>query len=121
MKRLRERFDNVVGFDLSAPQPPPHECVRIAVDISSDDSVRDGMCMLREHHGTKIAAVVHLAACYNFDGQPSAKYDEITVNGTRRLLRGLHENFEVEQFIFTGTMLVHSPGVQTYATARCRV
>ena len=109
MKRLRERFDNVVGFDLSAPTPPPPECVRIAVDIASDDSVRDGLRRLREHHGRKIASVIHLAAYYDFLGEPSPKYDAITVEGTRRLLRGLREGFEVEQFIFSSTMLVHAP------------
>lgn len=109
MKRLRERFDNVVGFDLSAPEPPPPECVRIAVDIASSESVLDGLHMLREHHGQRIAAVVHLAAYYDFAGKPSTKYDEITVEGTRRLLRGLRDGFQVEQFIFSSTMLVHAP------------
>ena len=109
-RRLRERFDNVVGFDLKAPAPPPPRCVRIAVDVASDDSVRDGLRMLREHHGAKIAAVVHLAAYYDFLGEPSPKYDQITVEGTRRLMRGLREGFEVRQFIFASTMLVHSPG-----------
>lgn len=109
MKRLRERFDNVVGFDLSAPEPPPPECVRIAVDIASESSVRDGLRMLREHHGKKVASVVHLAAYYDFSGKPSPKYNEITVEGSRRLLGGLRDGFEVEQFIFSSTMLVHAP------------
>jgi nucleoside-diphosphate-sugar epimerase len=109
MKRLRERFDNVVGFDLKAPSPPPPDCTRIAVDITSPDSVREGLRMLREHHGAKIAAVVHLAAYYDFLGKPSTKYDEVTVDGTRRLLLGVREGFQVEQFIFSSTMLVHQP------------
>jgi nucleoside-diphosphate-sugar epimerase len=109
MKRLRERFDNVVGFDESAPAPPPPDCVRIAVDIASDDSVREGLRMLREHHGSKIASVVHLAAYYDFLGEPNPKYDSVTVEGTRRLLRGLRAGFEVEQFVFSSTMLVHAP------------
>jgi len=65
--------------------------------------------------------VVHLAAYYDFLGKPSPKYDAITVEGTRRLLRGLREGtgrmlrgmregFAVEQFIFASTMLVHQPG-----------
>jgi len=110
MRRLRKRFDNIVGFDRKAPAPPPPDCVRIPVDIASDDSVREGLRILREHHGTRIASVVHLAAYYDFLGKPSPLYDRITVEGTRRLLRGLREGFEVEQFIFSSTMLVHQPG-----------
>ena len=110
MQRLRERFDNVVGFDKHAPTPPPENCVRIPVDISSNESVREGLRILREHHGAKIAAVVHLAAYYDFLGKPSPKYDAITVEGTRRLLHGLQQGFEVAQFIFSSTMLVHKPG-----------
>ncbi|BBP03074.1 hypothetical protein TPL01_25120 [Sulfuriferula plumbiphila] len=118
MRRLTGRFSDVVGFDRNAPSPPPPDCVRIPVDIASDDSLREGLRILREHHGTRIAAVVHLAAYYDFLGKPSPKYDAITVEGTRRLLRGLREGtgrmlregFEVEQFIFASTMLVHRPG-----------
>jgi len=110
MQRLRARFDNVVGFDLKAPTPPPPDCTRIPVDITSEDSVHEGLRILREHHGAKVAAVVHLAAYYDFLGKPSPKYDEVTVNGTRRLLQGLRESFEVQQFIFSSTMLVHRPG-----------
>ncbi len=121
MRRLTGRFSDVVGFDRKAPAPPPPDCVYIAVDIASDDSVREGLRILREHHGTHIAAVVHLAAYYDFLGKPSPKYDQITVQGTGRLLRGLREGtgrmlrgqregFEVEQFIFASTMLVHRPG-----------
>ncbi|MHB1233999.1 MAG: SPW repeat domain-containing protein [Burkholderiales bacterium] len=121
MERLTGRFSDVVGLDRNAHTPAPPGCVRIAVDIASDDSVREGLRILREHHGTHIAAVVHLAAYYDFLGKPSPKYDAITVEGTRRLLRGLREGtgrmlrgvregFDVEQFIFASTMLVHRPG-----------
>jgi len=110
MKRLRERFDNVVGFDRKAPSPPPPGCTHIPADVTSDDSVKEGLRVLREHHGTRIATVVHLAAYYDFLGKPSPKYDEITVEGTRRLLHGLRDSFEVERFVFASTMLVHRPG-----------
>jgi nucleoside-diphosphate-sugar epimerase len=54
--------------------------------------------------------VIHLAAYYDFSGEPSPLYDEITVRGTERLLRSLHEmQFEVKQFIFSSTMLLHAP------------
>jgi len=111
MERLSGQFTDVVGFDRKAPSPPPPDCTHIPVDITSDDSLRDGLHILREHHGTQIASVVHLAAYYDFLGKPSPNYDTITVEGTRRLLRGLREGgFEVEQFIFSSTMLVHAPG-----------
>ena len=107
-----ERFAteyNVVGFDLHGPPHPPESADCIEVDISSDDSVREGLRGLRERHGDRIASVIHLAAYYDFSGEPSPKYDEITVQGTGRLLRGL-QAFRVEQFVFASTMLVHAPG-----------
>ncbi len=109
MKRLTGKYGQVIGFDQNAPTPPPPDCVRIPVDIGSDESVKEGLTILKAHHGSKIAAVVHLAAYYDFLGDENPKYDEITVKGTGRLLHGLQENFEVGQFIFSSTMLVHAP------------
>jgi nucleoside-diphosphate-sugar epimerase len=110
MRRFAGRFDDVVGFDRKAPNPPPPGCTAVAVDITSDESVQEGLFMIREHHGAHVASVIHLAAHYDFFGEPSEKYDEITVRGTGRLLRGLRElDFQVEQFVFSSTMLVHRP------------
>jgi nucleoside-diphosphate-sugar epimerase len=110
MRRFAGRFDSVVGFDHEAPKPPPPDCVHVAVEFASDESVRDGLRILREHHGEHIATVIHLAAYYDFFGEPSTKYDETTVRGTGRLLNGLRDlRFQVEQFVFSSTMLVHRP------------
>ena len=109
-QRMTGRFTDVVGLDRTAPTPPPPGCVRIAVDIASEESTQEGLRILREHHGTHLAAVIHLAAYYDFLGKASPLYEQITVEGTRRLLRGLRAGFEVEQFIFSSTMLVHRPG-----------
>ena len=110
MRRFAGRFGAVVGFDRKAPAAPPAGCVYVPVDVTSDDSVRAGLKTIRDHHGQDISSVIHLAAYYDFLGEPSPKYDEITVEGTRRMLRGLHEfAFHVEQFIFSSTMLVHRP------------
>jgi nucleoside-diphosphate-sugar epimerase/uncharacterized membrane protein len=110
MRRLAGRFQDVVGFDRKAPTPPPPGCVYVPVEITSDESVRDGLRTIRDHHGAHVASVIHLAAYYDFFGEPSTKYDEITVRGTGRLLRGLRElGFRVEQFVFSSTMLVHRP------------
>lgn len=110
MRRFAGRFEDVVGFDRKAPKPPPPNCTYIPVEITSDESVREGLRVVREHHGAHIASVIHLAAYYDFFGKPSVMYDEITVLGTGRLLRGLRElDFQVEQFVFSSTMLVHRP------------
>lgn len=98
----------VVGFDRDAPSPPLPGCTTVPVDVTSDESVREGMRVIRQHHGTRIASVIHLAAYYDFSGEPSEKYEEVTVRGTERLLHSL-KDFEVEQFVFSSTMLVHAP------------
>lgn len=110
MRRFGQN-ENVVGFDRKAPQSPAPGCVYLPVDMTSDTSVRDGLRTVREHHGAHVISVIHLAAYYDFFGAPSTKYEDITVQGTHRLLRELHEqNFRVEQFMFSSTMLVHRPG-----------
>ncbi len=105
--RLDRDYDEV-GFDRPGePHPPAHiDCIDL--DVSSDESVRAGLRELRGRHGDRIASVVHLAAYYDFNGGPSDLYEKVTVEGTRRLLRGLRD-FRVEQFIFSSTMLVHAP------------
>jgi nucleoside-diphosphate-sugar epimerase len=64
-------------------------------------------CRRPNTFGSRIASVIHLAAYFDLTGEPDPKYQEITVNGTRRLLSGL-QRFDVEQFVFASTMLVHA-------------
>ncbi|MEO6061142.1 MAG: NAD(P)-dependent oxidoreductase [Thermoflexales bacterium] len=106
-KRLAESF-NVVGFDRRAPSHPPPSAECLYVDLTIEESVRRGLEAIRELHGSRIASVIHLAAYYDFSGEPSPLYEQITVRGTERLLRML-QNFEVEQFIFSSTDLVYAP------------
>jgi len=106
-KRLAESY-NVVGFDRRAPSHPPPSAECLYVDLTSDEALRRGLQAIRDLHGNRIASVIHLAAYYDFSGAPSPLYDKVTVGGTRRLLRMLQE-FEVEQFIFSSTDLVHAP------------
>src|SRR5712692_10130503 len=108
VRRLARSF-RMVGFDREGgdTHPPPEaECV--CIDLTADDSVRAGFERVRYAYGDRIACVVHLAAYYDFSGEPSPLYDEITVRGTGRRLRAL-QAFDVEQFIFSSTMLVHAP------------
>ena len=111
MRRFAGRLEDVVGVDREAPVSPPAGCVYVPIEITSDESVRDGLRTIREHHGAHVASVIHLAAYYDFFSKPSPKYEEITVQGTDRLLRELRaQDFQVEQFVFSSTMLVHRPG-----------
>jgi nucleoside-diphosphate-sugar epimerase/uncharacterized membrane protein len=98
----------VIGFDREGNPNPPKEAECVCVDVTSDQSVRDGLSRVRYADGDHIASVIHLAAYYDFSGEPSPKYEEVTVRGTERLLRGL-QDFRVEQFVFSSTMLVHAP------------
>ena len=107
VKRLADTF-HVVGFDRrGSPHPRPEaECV--CVDITDDESVEAALARVRYAYGHRIASVIHLAAYYDFSGEPSDQYEEVTVRGTERLLRAL-QDFDVAQFVFSSTILVHAP------------
>lgn len=79
-------------------------------DLTSSESVQQALQQIAEEHGSKVAAVIHLAAYFDFTGKHSPLYDKVNVDGTRHLLQALEE-FDVERFIYSGTMLVHRPGV----------
>ena len=96
----------VVGFDLEGRETPI-DC--IAIDLTSGDSVELALRKFRERYGSRIASVVHLAAYFDFTGEDHPLYQKVNVDGTRRLLRAL-QAFEVEQLVYSGTMLVHAPG-----------
>ena len=101
----------VYGFDRVGPPEPPkgHAHVHdIECDITSYQNVHGAVDDVRKRTGGKLESVVHMAAYYDFSGEDSPLYDEITVNGTDRLLNALAD-FDLQQFIFTSTMLVHRP------------
>lgn len=105
--KLGEKY-NVVGFELLHAIYASKNEELVPVDISSDESVAQAFRHIRSFYGNKIAAVVHLAAYYSFSDRSMKKYEKITVKGTERLLKAL-QSFEVEQFLFSSTMLVHAP------------
>ncbi|MGH8606855.1 MAG: NAD-dependent epimerase/dehydratase family protein, partial [Gammaproteobacteria bacterium] len=80
----------------------------VAVDLTSDESVRLGLAEIKEQHGERIASVLHLAAYFDLSGEPNPLYDAVNVDSTRRLLIAL-QGFDVEQFVYASTMLVHAP------------
>jgi nucleoside-diphosphate-sugar epimerase len=101
VQRLQKQYD-VLGLELPKANCGQHV---IQVDLSSDESVKNAFQKLPHR---RIASVIHLAAYYSFDQQHSDLYDKVTVGGTLRLLKAL-QKFDVDQFIFSSTMLVHAP------------
>jgi nucleoside-diphosphate-sugar epimerase len=95
----------IVGMDL---KPDDSDFPILRVDLSSDDSVELAFRKFRDAHGNRIASVVHLIAFFDFTGEPNRLYETVNVEGTRRLLRAL-QSFEVEQFVYASTILVHTP------------
>jgi nucleoside-diphosphate-sugar epimerase len=98
----------VVGFDVKPLDDEHSLTALIECDLTETESVVDALNELRNQFGDKLASVVHLAAYYDFTGEPSHLYDALTVEGTRRLLTALQE-FTVEQFIFSSSLLVMEP------------
>lgn len=107
VRKLGDQYQ-IVGFELlRAIYVSPSEEL-VPVDLSSDESVQQAFMHIRHFYGNRIASVIHLAAYYSFDQQHSPLYEKVTVQGTERLLKAL-QGFEVGQFIFSSTMLVHAP------------
>src|SRR6185436_19554063 len=98
VRRLDKEY-RIVGFELLTALYAVADEELVPVDLSSDESVIQAFTHIRTNYGTRIAAVIHLAAYYSFDQQHSDKYDLVTVKGTERLLKAL-KDFEVGQFIF---------------------
>lgn len=93
----------VVGFERACRND---NC--ISVDLASGPALAQGCKELRQRHGSHLAAAIHLAAFYEFSAEPNPLYEEVNVSGTARLLREL-QSFDVDQFIYASTMLVHAP------------
>ncbi len=103
--RLRRDY-TVLGLDLPAAAEADHI---FGCDITDPDSVASALEEVSEAAGGKLVAVIHLAAFFDFSGKEHPAYEAVNVEGTRNLLQGLSA-LEVEQFIYSGTMLVHEPG-----------
>lgn len=98
----------IIGFELLKALYAASDEELVPVDLTSDESVHQAFTHIKNTYGTRIASVVHLAAYYSFDKKHSPLYELVTVKGTERLLKEL-QNFEVDQFIFSSTMLVYAP------------
>ncbi|QDU75726.1 short chain dehydrogenase [Bremerella volcania] len=102
---LRKSY-TVVGMDLHPPEQEEADVDHwIQVDLTDDESVAEAFSELQTNHGSDLASVIHLAAYYDFSGNESPLYDELTVQGTRRLVDQLR-SMQVEQLLFTSSLLV---------------
>jgi nucleoside-diphosphate-sugar epimerase len=109
-ERLEEVGYRSFGFDRPGLPHPPEVAEAVDFDVTDPASIDAGLAAVREAGVSRVASVVHLAAYYDFSGAPSDLYEKVTVRGTERLLESLHRSgLEVEQFLFSSTMLVHAP------------
>lgn len=82
-KALRAEYE-IVGFDLRTDKS---DFPIIGMDLTSGPAIELALRKLRESFGSNIASVIHLAAYFDFSGEDSALYDQVNVEGTRKLLR----------------------------------
>ncbi|WP_010628080.1 NAD-dependent epimerase/dehydratase family protein [Halomonas sp. KM-1] len=98
---------HIIGLDRSAGEEADES---YEFDLTEVDSIKRTMSEIAERHGHDIAAVVHLAAYFDFTGEESPLYEKVNEQGTRNLLEALAD-MNVERFIYSSTMLVHEPQV----------
>lgn len=98
----------VVGLDVVRPDKETANADWIECDLTDDAGTAQVLERVRKKYGEKLASVIHLAAYYDFSGKPSPMYRKLTVEGTQRLIQGLGL-FEVEQLVFSSTLLMMKP------------
>ncbi|WP_164103933.1 NAD-dependent epimerase/dehydratase family protein [Candidatus Laterigemmans baculatus] len=110
-RELAARGYEVFAFDrVGMPEPPKHlpHVHDVEFEVTDYGTVRGAIDEVRRRNGDHVASVVHLAAFYDFSGEDSPMYEKVTIEGTDRLLNAL-QAVELEQFLFSSTMLVHAP------------
>jgi nucleoside-diphosphate-sugar epimerase/uncharacterized membrane protein len=105
VERLGEGY-RIAGFDIEAEDGPVEV---YACDLSSDESVAAAVKAFRRAHRGQVAAVIHLAAFFDFTGADDGRYQSVNVEGTKRLFEAL-KGLPIERLIYASTMLVHEPG-----------
>ncbi|PVA08158.1 vitamin K epoxide reductase family protein [Thalassorhabdomicrobium marinisediminis] len=100
-QRLAETY-RVIGLDREEGEDV------FAFDITEEETVRSALEKVRAQHGDHLAAVIHLAAYFDFSGEENPLYEQVNEKGTRHLLQAL-QGFRVDRFIYSGTMLLHRP------------
>jgi nucleoside-diphosphate-sugar epimerase len=99
---------HVIGLDVKRPKEDTPGAGFLACDLTKTESVADALRQVAAQCGREVASVIHLAAYYDFSGESSPLYKSLTVEGTRHLLQQL-QDFDVEQFVFSSSLLVMKP------------
>lgn len=103
---------HIVGLDVEPPGDDSPDLDWIKCDMTDDDSVKAALEQVRDI-GKRVVSLIHLAAYYDFSGEPSPLYRELTVEGTRRLLRECkllrtrgEKPLSIRQFVFSSSLLL---------------
>lgn len=107
IEKLSKKYQ-CIGLDKEGNPFPQKEVENINFDITSPQSIRAALERVSYAYGRDIASVIHLAAYYDFSGEPSPLYEKVTIRGTENLINAL-QDFKVNQFIFSSTNLVYKP------------
>ncbi len=106
-EKLSDKYQ-VIGLDLPAAAEDRQNI--IGCDITDEPSMRSAIDEARSKAGDRpIASVIHLAAFFDFSGKERPQYKAVNEEGTANLLSAL-ESVDIEQFVYSGTMLVHEAG-----------
>ncbi|MBA2728699.1 MAG: NAD(P)-dependent oxidoreductase [Parachlamydiaceae bacterium] len=106
-KRLIKKFADsftIIATDNEAPEEVEFENY-FQMDVT--ESIEQCLEKIKEKFGSKIDSVIHLAAYYSFADQDWKKYQDITIEGTKKLIRNFKKHFQLKQFIFSSTLLVY--------------
>lgn len=104
----------IIGLDIAVPADMPEDGLYVECDLTEGASVDSALGRVRREAGPWVASVIHLAAYYDFSGESSPMYEKLTVEGTRRLMDGLHKHFDaVEQVVFSSSLLAMKPAEDT--------
>lgn len=99
----------IIGIDQTSPKVKEPDVDYHNMDIISEADIAKTMKNIRDQHGDTIHSVIHLIAYYSFSGEEDERYKTISINGTRNLINQIRKNFNLQQFIFSSSMLVYKP------------
>ncbi|MCW8194029.1 NAD-dependent epimerase/dehydratase family protein [Proteobacteria bacterium 005FR1] len=97
----------VIGLDRST-KPSSENYTSLSCDLTDGAAIAKALEKARKITG-RFAAVIHLAAYFDFTGEDHPLYSKLNVQGSRLLIREL-KKFPVDRFIYASTILVHKPG-----------